>query len=356
MGETARVASFEALKRFRVALCRFGDVVGSSLDEAEAEIQRACNWVKGEQTGYWKKEGERRAEAFTRAKIALARKKAEKTALGGRPSCVEEEKEYKRATARLEESQRKQVNVRRWSRRIEEEAFAYQAVATGLSQAVAVDIPTALAQLDHMIAALEAYAASGAPEMQGSVAGGLEGVALPLGPEGESVARSTPGDLDEVESFRRLRVGTPDAADRAPLVPGLLDEAWRHPSGTVPPPSPVDAAMLGLPAVRVAAGDKVVLARGAARQGRIYLERLEGVGEGDSGWFIGGVPPAEPPELEAVQVADFLAVRPEFEALLELPPGSLVVVNNGAVMAVFEGNGRLLWLAPDAGASAGPAA
>ncbi len=349
MGETARVASFEALKRFRVALCRFADVVGASLDEAEAEVQRACNWVKGEQTGYWKKEGERRAEAFTRAKGALARKKAEKTPLGGRPSCVEEEKEFKRATARLEEAQRKQVNVRRWSRRIEEEAFTYQAVASGLGHAVAVDIPNALAQLDHMIAALEAYAASAAPEMQGSTAGGLEGVGMAASLEGESVARGAPGDREEVESYRRLRAAAPDAAAREPLVPGLLDAAWRHPSGTATVPPPADAALLGLVPVPVAAGDKVVVARDAARRGRLYLVRLEGVAAGDSGWFIGGVPPAEAVELQAVRVADLLAARPEFGPLLALPPGSLVVVNNAALVAVFDGSGRLLWLAPEAG-------
>ena len=163
MGEFVAVESFEALQQLRTALCRFADLVGAGLDEADGELQRAAYWVKQEQSGYWKREGDKRAEQLARAKSILARKKLQTTALGSRPSCVEEEKELTLAQRRVEEARQKVANVRRWSRRLDEETYSYQAVAGGLSQALTIEIPNALAQLDNMLIALEAYATSTAP-------------------------------------------------------------------------------------------------------------------------------------------------------------------------------------------------
>ena len=170
MGAYVSVESFEALKRLRTALCRFAEVVSAGLGESDAELQRAQHWVQPEQSNYWKREGVKRRELLGRAKSALAFKKMQTTSSGSRPSCVEEENALALAKRRLEEAEQKLANVRSWSHRLDDEIHSYQAVTSGLNLALTVDLPKAITQLDNMLAALEAYAPSAAPQVQGSSA------------------------------------------------------------------------------------------------------------------------------------------------------------------------------------------
>ena len=113
MSRFARVDSIDAIKELRITLCKFAETVGNGLDEAETEIRRTGLWLENEQKRYWKDECRKRAELLTRAKIELKKKKLQKTPLGGRPSCVEEEKAFKLAKRRFEESEQKLAEYRR---------------------------------------------------------------------------------------------------------------------------------------------------------------------------------------------------------------------------------------------------
>lgn len=170
MARNARVESIEGLRKFRVALCKFAETVRAGLDETEAEVQRTSFWLKQEQYNYWKGQAAKRAELYARAKSELTRKKGQKTPLGGRYSCVEEEKALAAAERKLAEAKQKLANVQRWNRQLDDERYSTQGVILGMSQATEVDIPVALAQLDNMITALEAYATAGPPSAQRSVA------------------------------------------------------------------------------------------------------------------------------------------------------------------------------------------
>jgi hypothetical protein len=348
MGEFAAIESFEALQRLRIALCRFAEQVGAALDEAEAELQRTGFWVKQEQSGFWKREGDKRAELLARAKSALSRKKLQTTALGGRAACDEEEKALAIAMRRVEEARQKAANVRRWSRRLDDEVFAYQAVASGMSQTLAIEIPNALTQLDNMLAALEAYVASTAPELQGSLAETEGSTGTFAEGELESMARAAPSSPPEIEKWRRLRAQTPPPAvcDALPLTE--LDESEMH-AGEPEPAWWGQLASLGLVCVPGAPEDRIVVARGALEQPRIYLERVETPSAGDSGWYVGIVEGVESPAFDALRVADLLSVRPDLAPLLELAAGSLVVLDGAALVAVLDGADRPLWPAPGVG-------
>lgn len=173
MGEFARVDSIDALKDLRIALCKFGEVVRISLDEAEAEIKRVSVWLRQDQYKYWTAQVRKRTELMNRAKLALKRREEERTPLGGRYSCVDERKALALAKKRLEEAEEKLANVRRWVRDLEREAFTYKAAARGLAETVEAGVPRALATLDNMIVALEAYAGLRPP---GEVVSGPSGV------------------------------------------------------------------------------------------------------------------------------------------------------------------------------------
>ena len=342
MGEYVRVESVEALSKFRTALCKFAETVAAGLDEAEAEIQRAGFWVKQEQRSYWKRQAAKRAELRARAKGDLNRKKLQKTALGGKFSWVDEEKALALAERRVEEARQKLANVRRWSRLLDEEGLSYQAVAQGMSLAVEADIPKALAQLDNMIAALEAYASSAAPGEQRSTAPSL--VAEDLHPPEKlaSMARGAPSPPGVgAQACRKLRARTPSQAvrDAAPLAESGLH--WPQADGTGQPLREV-LADLDFAPVPLADDDRIVVARGVWRQQRIYLERVESPAAGDSGWYVGFTDDSEPVGYDAQRVADFLAGRPDLEAVLELPAGCLVLLNGPALEAVLDAQDRLL--------------
>jgi hypothetical protein len=343
VSERARVDSVDALKKFRAKLCKFAELVGIALDEAETDVQRAEQWITHEQSAYWKRQVQRRSELYTRAKSALTRKKLQKTALGGKASCVEEEKALAAAQRQLDEAKQKAENTRRWSRKFHEETFAHQAMVHGLSLAVSTEVPTALAQLDNMIEAIEAYATSTTPTQQRSVAPEA-GEEIPARPtELVSMARDVPEAPElAAEAYAHLRNRTPpqELRDEAVLVdandlesiPLELDDAARDVLGN-----------LAVQRVDVNPDDQIVLVKGLSPGMRVYLERIESESPGNSGWYVGFTDDTEVQEHEAIRIADLLAANPDLEAMLELPAGTLIVLSGTALEAVIDQHNQPLW-------------
>ncbi|MEW6250074.1 MAG: hypothetical protein AB1716_05465 [Planctomycetota bacterium] len=372
MGEYVRVESIVALRRFRTALCRFAEAVGLALDEAEAELLRTDLWLKQEQPAHWKRQLALRTELHTRAKSELTRKKYQKTALGLRPSCVDEEKALVLAEQHLAEARAKQAALKAWSRTFERETYAYMAVSQDLRVAVQNGIPRGLAQLDAMVAALEAYAVSPEQKHQASAstttpAAGPADPTQAGSPFARPVSVETPA-TGESGDWACLRALTPVQAERdalsicappskgTPAAPLGAD----GPAGAVPgagaevAPRLADfgpqLAALRLARTPAAPDDKVVLARGVWEHERVVLERIPPV-PGDSGWYIG---PADPDAAAAVaecismRAGDVLAERPALAALLELPPGCLLVLNGLEIAAVIDAGDVVRWPASDA--------
>jgi len=340
MSERVRVESIAALLKFRASLCKLAAKVRIGVDEGEAEVQRTIFWVQQEQRNYWKRQGDQRAELVTRAKSALNRKKLQKTDLGSKFSYVEEEKALRAAQRRLEEAKRKLDNVRRWGRLLDEESFSYKSVSQGLSQIIEVDVPAALAQLDNMVAALEAYAATGAASEPVSTASPAEADMVEAF---ASVSRAAPPlDAAEAERIKKLRARTPPETVReavptsSPSIAGALSEAGIASITKV-------FAELDLPSSPTSDEELIVSAGGVWRHSRIYLERLKVTREGDSGWFAGFADDTENPGYEAAAVGDLLAQRKELAGVLSLPEGSLVVFDDAGLAAIFDGHDRLVW-------------
>jgi hypothetical protein len=345
MSGQVRVESVDALKKFRAALCKFAETTAVSLDEAETEIQRTRYWVQQDQHAYWKRQIRKRTELYTRAKSALNRKKLMKTPLGGRYSCIEEEKALAVAERHLEEAQQKMENVRHWRRGLDDESESYQAVAQGLSVAIQAEIPTALAQLDNMIAALEAYATSTAPAEQRSAArAGTEETVAGL-EAGASMARGAPPPTGGVmEEYGRLRTQTPSQIIREETPISEPTFEWPAPQ-TVADTLPTTLAALDTASQPPTPESKVVLAHGVWERQRIYLERMKTDSPNDSGWYIGVADDTQVSDYDAVRIADLLARRPDLDAVLQLPVGYLVVLDGGALAAVFDPGGTALWVA-----------
>jgi len=342
MSGQARVESVDALRRFRVALCKFAESTTTGLDEAETEVQRTRQWVHQDQVSYWKQQIRKRTELYTRAKSALNRKRAMKTDLGSRFSYIDEEKALAVAERRLEEARQKMENVRRWRRVLDDESDSYKTVAQGLGAALQTEIPTALAQLDNMVAALEAYATSTAPAHERSTAR-----AATEAETGASMARGAmPSDDDLPEELEQLRAQTPPQFIRDGL------------STNAPDPDRLPARVLAnLPTTTFAAFDqmsqspapdsKVILARGVWAHQRVYLERTKTDDPKDSGWYIGVADGTRVSDYDAMSVGDLLASCPALDTVLRLPVGYVVVLVGASLEDVFDSHGKRLWPAAD---------
>jgi hypothetical protein len=345
MADLVRVESIDALKRFRAALCKFAEITGAGLDEAEFEIQRTGFWVKQDQQVHWKRQAAHRTELVTRAKLALKQKESQKTALGGRYSCVDEMKALAAAERALEEARRKQESVRRWSRVLDEESFAFQAHTQPLRLMLQADIPTALAQLDQMIVALEAYATPGPPQEQVSTAvlSGGEAIEDHLPTMARAPANASGMAVDV---YHKLRARTPSQAirDATPVSEASADGAKMNIAG-LDMPSDLSATLAGrgLPQTRCGGDEKVVLARAVLQARQVYLERAASAGQPDSGWYVGFADETEAAGHEAMRVADLVAARPDWAAVLALPAGCVVTFDGSAIQAVYDPRGHLVW-------------
>lgn len=203
MGVTANVQSIEALKQFRVALCKFVEAARSSLGEADADLQRHIFWLNDDRRRHWKEQLRKRGEQLRQAKMALLQKKLEKTATGGRPSCVDEEKAFALAERRFEEAQIKSANTTRWIRKLDEQMFEFKGLLQMFNHALDVDVVNGLAWLDRMVESLEAYVALAPPadlspiEESGSVSRPVLSVESEAGDDADVERESRESDAAE---------------------------------------------------------------------------------------------------------------------------------------------------------------
>lgn len=167
MAQAARVDSIEVLKTFKASLLKFAESVRNGLGSAECDIRRADQWLRQEQRGYWKGMIRKRTESVTRAKSDLNQKKLYESPLGGRQSCIEEEKALAVAKKRLEEAEQKAASVRVWIAKLEQEAILYKGQIQAIGRSLDVDVPNAVALLDSLLLSLEAYAAPSKPRGTG---------------------------------------------------------------------------------------------------------------------------------------------------------------------------------------------
>ena len=188
MSSSANIDSFDAIKGFRAALIKFASAAGSSLTEAEAEMQRTWNWLDREQTSFWQTQIRKRQEFVSRCKEAVRQKKVFKDATGRQQSAIDEEKALQKAMKHLEEAEQKLVMVKKWKGRLQKEMDLYKGSVQGFATAIEADVPIAVATLDKALKRLEAYVALKAPELVPTPA--------PAEPEG-GMARAAEMDVPE---------------------------------------------------------------------------------------------------------------------------------------------------------------
>jgi hypothetical protein len=158
MNAGAGVTSFDVLHDWYAALATFRTEADHALTEVTLALQRAGPWL-GEQEQHWRREIRVCEEDVTQAKAELANRQWPDGA-GNKPDTTVQEKNLRKAKARLQAAEDRLAAVRRWMLRLPREISAtYEGAAGRMAHFLDADVPAGLALLSRQLTALEKYAA-----------------------------------------------------------------------------------------------------------------------------------------------------------------------------------------------------
>jgi hypothetical protein len=153
----ADVRSIEALRDWYAALTGYGEMLAEALAGVEMELRRARDWIE-DQRRSWQQAIRDCEEEVVRAKAELSQRKMP-TWDGRDPDCTVQEKNLRRAKARLEHAQEQVERCSHWLRKLPQIVDeVYYGKARRLSNFLDEDLARGRAVLSRQLATLEAYA------------------------------------------------------------------------------------------------------------------------------------------------------------------------------------------------------
>ncbi len=202
MSDQADVKSIDTLAFLKAALASYAHESGQALGEVELEGRRGVEYVTMERAAHWKNEVRKAGDAVNKAIKDLEHCRAFKKVGDNQPSCVEEKKNLDKARKRLEYAEQKEAAVRRWKPVVEQQFRETCVRLVHFRDVIDVKCPKAMAVLERMLKALDAYRSISGPRTgDGTASGGstasvtrsTDEAALGLPPDtGSGPAASTP--------------------------------------------------------------------------------------------------------------------------------------------------------------------
>ncbi len=326
MSGPARVSSIQALREFRSALTIFADEARSALDAAQGELTRAAQRTSADLPRHWQAQQRKWEEQVVRARIALehARSQAD---MG--KSSVDERRSLHHAKESVDVARRKLSSTKRWSREIEREQSQYRGQTEPLARMIEGDIPRAIARLERMARDLEGYTHVQMPDATDSGASVERSMATAL-----ASSKST-GDTDRYTALRALR----------PHSDSVRDAARLESSSGVPP---IQLQREERKALALLAGEHPpadlrldVAISIVPESTTIILQRDDPVDEADSGWRFHSDPPSD--TCTRVPAVRLLGAIPDLPSLARCPAGTLAIIEDDVVSALFDTIGHDAW-------------
>jgi hypothetical protein len=151
MADAAKVGSIDAIREFREALGTFIEDSRNALTSVEMENRRLNEWVKNTQRLFWLNEVKRRREKMNEIRGELHRRK-----LSGAGD-TEAKEQVRIANARLRVSEEKVEVVKKAAPVLQHAIDEYLGLARPLGDMLTGDLEHAMALLQHMADALDAY-------------------------------------------------------------------------------------------------------------------------------------------------------------------------------------------------------
>jgi len=204
MSTQADVKSIDTLAFVKAALAAFAHEANQALGEVELEGSRAVEYLTVDRAAYWKAEVRKASDAVNKATKDLENCRSFKKVGDNQPACVEEKKNLEKARRRLEFCEQKEAIVRRWKPVIEQQFRETCVRLVHFHEVTDVRCPKAMAIVERMLKALDAYRAATSPGGTDPGAGGTgassmarqadEGPAALPAPEPGANAAPPPGD------------------------------------------------------------------------------------------------------------------------------------------------------------------
>lgn len=163
MSGQADVKSIDTLAFVKAAVASFAHETGQAISEVELEGRRAIEDLTMERAAHWKAEVRRAGEAVNEAIKELEHCRAFKKVGDGQPSCIEEKKKLDKARARLAFAEQKAEAVRRWTPVVQQQFRETCVKLVHFREVVDVKCPRAIAALERMLKALDAYRTVASP-------------------------------------------------------------------------------------------------------------------------------------------------------------------------------------------------
>jgi septal ring factor EnvC (AmiA/AmiB activator) len=162
MAEKANITSFDAIEAFRAALIVYLGNARPLLEEISGEILRLRQWLDDDQRRHWEQQLRLRSRKLEEARAELFNatlsKLQESTAL--------KQMEVQRADRAVRESEAKLKMIRKWNRELENRTGPLIKQSEQFQSFLAADMTQAVAYLDRVLHALEAYANLGREKNQ----------------------------------------------------------------------------------------------------------------------------------------------------------------------------------------------
>ena len=198
MNQQADVKSIDTLAFVKTAFAAFAHESGQALAEVEIQGQRAVEYICVDRAAYWKAEIRRMSDLVNKAIKDLEHCRTFKKVGDNTPSCIEEKKALDKARQRLARAEQKAEAVRRWTPVVQQQFRETCVRLVRFRDVIDVDCPRAMAQLDTMLRALDAYRqiASPAGQTAGDGGGGGGTVTRQLDESPASAAPAAPAATD----------------------------------------------------------------------------------------------------------------------------------------------------------------
>jgi hypothetical protein len=172
MNQQADVKSIDTLAFVKTAFAAFAHESGQALAEVEIQGQRAVEYICVDRAAYWKAEIRRMSDLVNKAIKDLEHCRTFKKVGDNTPSCIEEKKALDKARQRLARAEQKAEAVRRWTPVVQQQFRETCVRLVRFRDVIDVDCPRAMAQLDTMLRALDAYRQIASPAGQTAGDGG----------------------------------------------------------------------------------------------------------------------------------------------------------------------------------------
>jgi len=157
MSQQADVKSIDTLAFVRTAFAAFAHETGQALSEIEIQGQRGVEWICVDRAAHWKAEIRRMSDLVNKAIKDLEHCRTFKKVGDNTPSCIEEKKALEKARQKLARAEEKAEAVRRWTPIVQQQFRETCVRLVRFRDVIDVDCPRAMAQLDKMLRALDAY-------------------------------------------------------------------------------------------------------------------------------------------------------------------------------------------------------